>query len=81
MAQNILGLSDIFRDAFNNAARGGNFDALETPVPLVDLDIAERNITRWQAQCDRLGIKNRPHIKTHKLPLLAQQQIVAGAGL
>ncbi len=55
------------------------FEQLETPVPLVDVDIAGRNISRWQAQCDRLGIANRPHIKTHKLALLARQQIAAGA--
>lgn len=53
--------------------------ALETPVPVVDLDVAERNIRRWQARCDKLGIANRPHIKTHKLTGLARFQIDAGA--
>lgn len=57
----------------------GNLDSLETPVPLVDVEVAERNIVRWQAQCDRLGLANRPHIKTHKLDILAHMQISAGA--
>jgi D-serine deaminase-like pyridoxal phosphate-dependent protein len=54
-------------------------DQLETPVPLVDVDIAERNIARWQAQCDRLGLANRPHIKTHKTVLFARRQLAHGA--
>src|SRR4029078_1131598 len=30
--------------------------------------------------CDAAGVANRPHIKTHKSPLLAQMQVAAGAG-
>ncbi|MCB1491604.1 MAG: alanine racemase [Rhodobiaceae bacterium] len=52
---------------------------LETPVPVVDLEIAERNIRRWQARCDALGIANRPHIKTHKLVGMAKFQLDVGA--
>jgi D-serine deaminase-like pyridoxal phosphate-dependent protein len=54
-------------------------EMLETPVPVVDLDVAERNIRRWQARCDQLGIANRPHIKTHKLTGLARFQLDVGA--
>lgn len=54
-------------------------DIVETPAVLIDLDIVERNISRCQEQCDRLGVTVRPHIKTHKLPLLAQAQLAAGA--
>lgn len=54
-------------------------DVVETPAVLVDLDIVERNIQRCQDQCDRLGVAIRPHIKTHKLPLLARAQLAAGA--
>lgn len=54
-------------------------DVVETPAVLVDLDIVERNIKRCQDQCDRLGVAVRPHIKTHKLPLLACAQLAAGA--
>ena len=54
-------------------------DELETPVPVVDLDIMEANITRLQAYLDQHGIANRPHIKTHKIPAIAQKQMDAGA--
>ncbi|MFL5902026.1 MAG: alanine racemase, partial [Solirubrobacterales bacterium] len=52
---------------------------LDTPVLIVDLDVVERNATRMQARCDALGVTLRPHIKTHKLPVLAYLQIRAGA--
>jgi D-serine deaminase-like pyridoxal phosphate-dependent protein len=52
---------------------------LETPVPVVDIDIARRNIRRLQHYCDTHGFKLRPHIKTHKLPLFAHEQCRAGA--
>ncbi len=55
------------------------FKTLDTPSVLIDLDVAEANIVRFQAYCDRLGLKLRPHIKTHKLPFLAKRQIEAGA--
>ena len=43
------------------------------------MDRVERNIARIQAACDAAGVANRPHIKTHKSPMLAQLQIAAGA--
>jgi D-serine deaminase-like pyridoxal phosphate-dependent protein len=52
---------------------------LETPVPLVDLQIVRSNIRRLQDYCDAHEIKLRPHIKTHKLPLFAHEQMKAGA--
>jgi D-serine deaminase-like pyridoxal phosphate-dependent protein len=50
-----------------------------TPAAVIDLDRVERNIARVQAACDAAGVANRPHIKTHKSPLLARRQIEAGA--
>src|SRR5437667_4757509 len=50
-----------------------------TPCAVVDMDKVERNIARIQAACDAAGVANRPHIKTHKSPLLAKMQIEAGA--
>src|SRR6201985_2557484 len=50
-----------------------------TPAAVIDMDRVERNIARIQAACDAAGIANRPHIKTHKSPLLAKLQISAGA--
>jgi D-serine deaminase-like pyridoxal phosphate-dependent protein len=52
---------------------------LDTPAVTVDLDIVERNIRRVQLDLDRLGIANRPHIKTHKIPALGRMQMQAGA--
>ena len=54
-------------------------DELETPVPVVDLDILKSNITRLQAYLADHNIANRPHVKTHKIPAIAQMQIDAGA--
>src|SRR6201982_1806740 len=50
-----------------------------TPAAVIDMDRVERNIARIQAACDAAGVANRPHIKTHKSPLLAQLQVKAGA--
>ena len=51
-----------------------------TPAAVIDMDRVERNIARIQAACDAAGVANRPHIKTHKSPLIATMQIKAGAG-
>src|ERR1700751_17962 len=50
-----------------------------TPWAVIDMDKVQRNIARIQPACDAAGVANRPHIKTHKSPLLAQMQIEAGA--
>lgn len=50
-----------------------------TPALVIDLDIVEHNITKAQAYCDAAGIRNRPHVKTHKSPILAAMQRDAGA--
>lgn len=52
---------------------------LETPSVLIDLDIMERNIQKMQQRCNTLGKNFRAHIKTHKIPDIAKQQIAAGA--
>ena len=50
-----------------------------TPCPVIDLDVVENNIKRAQSLCDKKGLANRPHIKTHKSPILAKMQIACGA--
>ncbi|MDR3488516.1 MAG: D-TA family PLP-dependent enzyme, partial [Bradyrhizobium sp.] len=50
-----------------------------TPAAVIDMDRVERNIARVQATCDAAGVANRPHIKTHKSPVLARLQIAGGA--
>ena len=58
---------------------GSHIGNLETPVPIIDINIVEANLKRWQTRCDALGIANRPHIKTHKLVGIAKAQIDLGA--
>lgn len=55
------------------------FPTLDTPSVLIDLDVAEANIRKYQDYCDTHGLKLRPHIKTHKLPALAKYQLAQGA--
>ena len=52
---------------------------LDTPVPVIDLDRVEHNLTKMQAYCDRHGLGLRPHIKTHKMPAFAHRQVELGA--
>ncbi len=39
---------------------------LRTPAALIDLDALERNAARMGATAARLGVRLRPHVKTHK---------------
>lgn len=52
---------------------------LETPVAVIDLDNMQANISRLQHYLDQHAIANRPHIKTHKIPHIANMQLDAGA--
>jgi D-serine deaminase-like pyridoxal phosphate-dependent protein len=54
-------------------------DTLETPVPVIDLDVVERNLAAMQDHCSRHNLALRPHIKTHKLPIFARRQMELGA--
>ena len=65
---------------FQEVARPGQaIDALSTPRPVIDEGRLARNIERVQAYMDAHGLLFRPHIKTHKIPALAEQQVKAGA--
>ncbi|MFN0193514.1 MAG: alanine racemase, partial [Aestuariivirga sp.] len=68
-----------FEDHFSLEPAGKSLGELQTPVPLIDIAIVERNIRKWQQRCNKLGLANRPHIKTHKLAALAQLQLDEGA--
>jgi D-serine deaminase-like pyridoxal phosphate-dependent protein len=50
-----------------------------TPALVVDLDRLEANLARWQDHCDRAGLANRPHVKTHKCVEIARWQVALGA--
>ena len=52
---------------------------IDTPAAVVDVDRLERNLRRWQDECDRLGLANRPHIKTHRSVEIARRQLELGA--
>lgn len=55
------------------------FETVETPAALLDLDVVARNIARFQGVADRIDLKVRPYINTHKLAEVARMQLVSGA--
>lgn len=54
-------------------------DELETPAPVVDLARMERNLDGMAAYAASHDLALRPHIKTHKTPWLAAEQLRRGA--
>ncbi len=58
---------------------GTPLDAISTPMPVIDEDRLAANIARAQSYLDGHGKAFRPHIKTHKIPAVAKQQLQAGA--
>jgi D-serine deaminase-like pyridoxal phosphate-dependent protein len=52
---------------------------LETPAPLVDLDRLAGNLDRMAAYAALHGLALRPHVKTHKAPRIAAEQLRLGA--
>jgi D-serine deaminase-like pyridoxal phosphate-dependent protein len=52
---------------------------LDTPAVLIDLDVVEANIKRMAQYAEREGVDLRPHVKTHKSPLMARRQLEHGA--
>ncbi|MBT4097822.1 MAG: DSD1 family PLP-dependent enzyme [Gemmatimonadetes bacterium] len=52
---------------------------LDTPALLIDLDAMEHNIQKMAAYYQGLGADLRPHMKTHKTPIITHKQIEAGA--
>ncbi|MBL9054683.1 MAG: D-TA family PLP-dependent enzyme [Rhodobacteraceae bacterium] len=65
--------------AFPWPEAGSPLDDVITPMPVIDEDRLAANITRAQAYMNQHGLAFRPHIKTHKIPAVARQQIAAGA--
>ena len=54
-------------------------ETLETPAVLIDVDVAEGNLQRWRDRCAAAGLRDRPHIKTHRTIAFARRQIANGA--
>jgi D-serine deaminase-like pyridoxal phosphate-dependent protein len=55
-------------------------DVLETPAAVVDLDRMERNLDTAARYAAEHGLMLRPHVKTHKSPRIAAEQLARGAG-
>jgi 3-hydroxy-D-aspartate aldolase len=58
---------------------GVPFSAIDTPALLIDLDAMTRNLERMVTRVNTLGVRLRPHAKTHKSSAIAAKQISLGA--
>ena len=56
-----------------------HLESLETPVPIVDLDRLTHNLDRMAAYATLHDLRLRPHVKTHKSPRIATEQLQRGA--
>lgn len=56
-----------------------DLEELETPALVVELDRMNANLDRGAAYARTHGLLLRPHIKTHKSPILAREQLRRGA--
>ncbi len=56
-----------------------DYQKLDTPALLVDLDRLEANIRGMSSFAKNKGVDLRPHTKTHKCPTIARRQLEAGA--
>lgn len=54
-------------------------EEIPTPALLLDLDALEANLARMAARCRELGVRLRPHVKTHKCVEVAERQQASGA--
>jgi D-serine deaminase-like pyridoxal phosphate-dependent protein len=65
-------------DAYSPPAGKGS-RTLETPHLLIDGAKMDRNIEKMAAIARERGVQLRPHVKTHKIPMIARRQLEAGA--
>jgi D-serine deaminase-like pyridoxal phosphate-dependent protein len=54
-------------------------ERVDTPSPIVLVDVMQQNIDRMQAFADQHTLSMRPHVKTHKCVEIGRRQIQAGA--
>lgn len=59
--------------------RTPSLEDLATPALLLDLDRLEANLEFMRGRAESLGVRLRPHIKTHKCLEIARMQRTAGA--
>ncbi|EUB97821.1 hypothetical protein PMI07_000381 [Rhizobium sp. CF080] len=48
------------------ASVGDTINDIQTPALIIDLDAFERNVGRMKAYAEAMGVRLRPHAKTHK---------------
>ncbi len=65
-------------DAYSPPAGKGS-RTLETPHLLIDGAKMDRNIEKMAGIARERGVQLRPHVKTHKIPMIARRQLEAGA--
>ncbi|WP_109471559.1 alanine racemase [Ornithinimicrobium cavernae] len=53
--------------------------SVPTPATVVDVEVLERNIRSVHEHLAGLGVRVRPHVKTHKSLEIARRQLAAGA--
>ena len=58
---------------------GMSEEAVDTPALLLDLDAFEGNLKRLADTANRAGVHLRPHVKSHKCPMIAMKQMALGA--
>jgi len=58
---------------------GDNWQNIDTPALVVDLENLEHNLTAMADYAKKQNVKLRPHSKSHKCPAIAHQQIALGA--
>jgi hypothetical protein len=54
-------------------------ERVDTPSPIVLVDVMQRNIDRMQAFAAEHDLDVRPHVKTHKCVEIGRRQVQAGA--
>ncbi|MCY3598638.1 MAG: alanine racemase [Gemmatimonadetes bacterium] len=66
-------------NAGNAATHAPDLLGLRTPALILDLDVLENNLRVMQERTDALGVRLRPHVKTHKCVEIAELQRSGGA--
>lgn len=61
------------------ATPGQTLADVDTPALIVDLDAFDRNLARMAVRARELGVRLRPHAKTHKSAAIALKQMALGA--
>jgi len=56
-----------------------DFSELETPALVVDIEVMNRNLDRAAKYARSHDLALRPHVKTHKSPMLSREQLDRGA--